>query len=116
MDPVTLIARALAAGNALRPADPDGPGAPAMQDAYACLWARVRRSLAGRPDGAMMLARHAEAPQTWEGPLMAELAAVGAADDDGLVAAAAALLRLAGEGLAEENRYRGSVNGRRGPA
>jgi hypothetical protein len=115
MDPVTLIARALAAGNALRPDDADG-GASAMRDAYACLWARVRRSLASRPAGAMMLARHAEAPQTWAAPLRAELAAVGAADDDGLVAAAAALLRLAGEGLTEENGCRGSVNGRRGPA
>jgi hypothetical protein len=98
MDPVTLIVTALAAGATLRL----GNGAStAGQDAYASLWARVRRRMSGRPDGAMLLARHAEAPLTWEGPLRAELVAAGAACDAELATAAAALLRLA-----DENGYR----------
>jgi hypothetical protein len=91
MDPVTLVITALAAGTALGLKD---TAATAVRDAYAILWARVRKRLASRPDGAMLLARHAEAPQTWEAPLAAELSASGAAQDTDLLAAALGLLRL----------------------
>jgi hypothetical protein len=94
MDPVALIVTALAEGTALEPRD---TSATALQGAYASLWARVRKRLAGLPDGATVLARHAEAPQTGEAPLSAALAAAGAAHDDDLIAAATALLRLADE-------------------
>jgi hypothetical protein len=93
MDPVALIVAALAAGNALML--PDGT-CRAQVEAYAALRSLVRRRLDGHPQGAMLLARHADAPQTWAGPLGAALAAAGAARDDELVAAAAALLELAG--------------------
>lgn len=115
-----LIVSALAAGNTLRSPDAPGPaaGGPVMggpvaggtvvmsrpvasgsrpapvQDAHACLWSRVRRSLAGRPAGAMMLARHAEAPATWAAPLTAELRAAGAGENSELVRAAVDLLRM----------------------
>src|SRR5262245_66509311 len=106
MDPVLLIVSALAAGNSLRP--PDAPWLAAavsgsaangsrpatVQAAYARLWSRVRRSLAGRPAGAMMLSRHADAPLTWAGPLTAELRAARAGEDPELVAAATDLLRM----------------------
>lgn len=98
MDPVTLIVTALGAGTTL---GLENGASTAVQDAYASLWARVRRRMSGRPDGAMLLARHAEAPQTWEAPLRAELVAAGAACDAELVTAAAALLRLT-----DENGYR----------
>src|SRR5450755_425873 len=115
MDPVALIVTALAEGTALEPRD---TSATALQGAYASLWARVRKRLAGLPDGATVLARHAEAPQTWEAPLSAALAAAGAAHDDDLIAAATALLRLADEPGFRSGRYapgapdtRNSLNG-----
>jgi len=49
MDPVALIVTALAEGTALEPRD---TSATALQGAYASLWARVRKRLAGLPDGA----------------------------------------------------------------
>jgi hypothetical protein len=94
MDPVTLVITALAAGTALGLKD---TAASAVRDAYASLWARVRKRLAARPNGAMVLARHAEAPHTWEAPLAAELVAAGAAQDADLVTAALGLLRLVDE-------------------
>jgi hypothetical protein len=94
MDPVRLIVTALAAGTAL---GRHGASGTRPQDAYASLWARVRKRLASRPDAAMVLARHAEAPHTWEAPLIAELAAAGAGQDADLIAAATALLSLTDE-------------------
>jgi hypothetical protein len=91
MDSVNQVVTALAAGTAL---GLHGTAGTAIQDAYARLWARARRRLASRPDAAMVLARHAEAPQTWAHRLGAELTAAGAADDQGLIAAARALLDL----------------------
>jgi hypothetical protein len=91
MDPVRPIVTALAAGTAL---GLHGTAGTAIQDAYARLWARVRRRLASRPDAAMVLARHAEAPQTWASRLAAELTAAGAAQDEELLAAAQALVDL----------------------
>ena len=41
-----------------------------------------------------MLARYEEAPDTWQGPLTAELTAVGAGADKDLVTAAQALMQL----------------------
>jgi hypothetical protein len=97
MDQVELIVAALAAGSALMPHDgaPDQQSAAAALAASASLRALARKRLAARPDAAMVLARHAEAPQTWQGPLAAELTAAGAAGDEALVAAAAVVLRLA---------------------
>lgn len=104
MDPVLLVVSALDAGNSRRPPDAPGPAAggcasggsrPAtVQAAYARLWSRVRRALAGRPAGAMMLSRHADAPLTWAAPLTAELRAARAGEDPELVAAAADVLRM----------------------
>jgi len=103
------IVAALAAGSTLR-WSPDAPGllssAPvaggavsgprpaSVRDAYARLWSRVRRSLASRPGGLMMLARHADAPHTWAAPLTAELRAAGAGEDPELVTAATDLHRM----------------------
>ena len=85
MDPVTLIVTALAAGAAS--ALQDGASA-AVKDAYARLRAAVKKRLAGRPEGELVLAEHEAAPQTWQAPLAAELSAAGAEGDADLVAAA----------------------------
>jgi len=102
MDPVTLIVAALAAGAALGLKD---AASAAVKDAYAGLKALVRRRLAGRPDGELVLARHEAAPQTWEGPLAAELSAAGAAGDADLVAAAQTLMSLVDEAGSRLGKY-----------
>jgi hypothetical protein len=91
MDPVTLILTALAAGAALGVKD---TASAAVKDAYEGLKVLVKKRFAGRRDGELVLARYEEAPDTWKGPLTAELTAVGAAADEDLVTAAQALMQL----------------------
>src|SRR5262247_627540 len=94
MDPITLIVTALAAGAALGVKD---TASAAVKDAYEGLKALVKKRFAGRRDGELVLARYEEAPDSWEGPLTAELTAVRADSDAKLVAAAQAVMRLADE-------------------
>jgi hypothetical protein len=94
MDPITLIVTALTAGAALGVQD---TASAMVKDAYAGLKALVRRRLGGDPGAEMMLARHEQAPDTWQAPLRAELARTGAEGDADLIAAARTLLDLVGE-------------------
>jgi hypothetical protein len=94
MDPITLIVTALAAGAALGVKD---AASAAVKDAYAGLKALVRKRLGGGQDAEVVLAKHEQAPETWQAPLMAELAEARADCDRDLIAAAQALLDLAGE-------------------
>lgn len=111
MDPVTLIVTALAAGAAS--ALQDGVSA-AVKDAYARVRALVAKRFAGRPAGELVLAQHETAPQTWEAPLAAELAASGAGDDAGLVAAAQALMNLVDAAGSRSGKYTVTVHGSQG--
>ena len=111
MDPITLIVAALAAGAAVGITD---TASSAIKDAYAGLKALVRKRLAGRPDAELVLARHAEAPTTWEGPLAAELSAAGADTDPDLIQAAQALMRLADESGYRAGKYSVDVRGSQG--
>jgi hypothetical protein len=111
MDPVTLIVTALAAGAAS--ALQDGASA-AVKDAYTRVRALVRRRFAGRPKGELVLAEHEAAPQTWQAPLAAELAAAGADGDADLVAAAQALMSLVDEAGARSGKYAVSVRDSQG--
>ncbi len=111
MDPVALIVTALAAGAAS--ALQDGASA-AVKDAYARLRAAVRKRLAGRPDGELVLARHETAPQTWQAPLTAELSEAGAGDDAGLTTAAQALMELLDAAGAQAGKYAVVVSGSQG--
>ena len=74
MDPITLIVSALAAGAALGLQD---TASAMVKDAYASLKALVRRRLGGDPGAELVLTRHEQAPETWQAPLMAELARPG---------------------------------------
>ena len=94
MDPITLIVTALAAGAALGVTD---TASAMVKDAYAGLKALVKKRLGDGPDAELVLAKHEKAPETWQGPLMAELAETGADGDRDLIAAAKALLELVGE-------------------
>jgi len=111
MDPVTLIVTALAAGAAFGLKD---TASAAVKDAYGGLKALAKRRLVRRRDGELVLARHAEAPQVWEGPLAAELTAAGAAEDAGLVEAAQALMGLVDEAGSRAGKYAVQVQGSQG--
>jgi hypothetical protein len=110
MDPVTLIVMALAAGAALGLKD---TASQAVKDAYSGLKVLVKKRFAGRAEGELVLAKHEEAPETWQAPLMAELAAAGADHDRDLLAAAKALLDLVGEARGA-GKYTVDVHGAQG--
>ena len=84
MDPITLIVTALAAVAVSGVMD---SASSAVKDAYASLKALVRKRLAGRPDAELVLARHEQAPETWQAPLAAVLDDAGAGRDADVVAA-----------------------------
>lgn len=111
MDPITLIVTALAAGAVSGITD---SASSAVKDAYASLKALVRKRLAGRPDAELVLARHEQAPETWQAPLAAVLGDVGADRDTDLVAAAQALLRLVDAAGAGAGKYTVDVRGAQG--
>ena len=111
MDPITLIVTALAAGAALGVRDST---ARAVKDAYEALKALVNKRLGGGPNAAFMLARHEQAPSTWQEPLKAELAGTGADLDRNLIAAAQALLDLVGEAGLQSGKYTVDARGAQG--
>ena len=110
MDPITLIVTALAAGAAQGLTD---TASAAVKDAYARLKARVKKRLGGGPDTELVLAKHERAPETWQAPLMAELAESGAEGDRDLIAAAQALLDLVGK-TAPPGKYTVEARGAQG--
>ena len=102
MDPITLIVTALAAGAALGVQD---TASAMVKDAYSSLKALVKKRLGGGPDAELVLTKHEQAPETWQAPLMAELAQTGADRDYDLIAAANALLDLLGEAGGRTGKY-----------
>jgi len=111
MDPVTLIVTALAAGAAMGVQD---TASAMIKDAYAGLKALVKRRLGGGPNAEYVLARHEQAPETWQAPLMAELAETGADRDGDLIAAAQALLDLVGPAGVRAGKYAVDARGAQG--
>lgn len=111
MDPITLIITALAAGAASGFRE---TASAAVMDAYEGLKGLVRKRLSGRRDGDLVLARHAEAPKAWEGPLAAELEAAGADHDQNLVAAAQAMMKLVDAAGSRAGKYTVDVRGSQG--
>jgi len=111
MDPVTLIVTALAAGAAT--ALQDGVSS-AVKDAYARLTALVKKRFAAHPERELVLARHEQAPHVWGKPLAEELAASRAAEDQDLVAAAQALMRLVDAAGSAVGKYQVVVHGSQG--
>ena len=110
MDPITLIVTALAAGAALGAQDTVSA---MIKDAYSGLKALARKRLGGGPGAELVLAKHEQAPETWQAPLVAELAEAGADRDHELIAAAKALLDLIGE-AGGAGKYTVDVRGAQG--
>lgn len=111
MDPITLIVTALAAGAVSGITE---SASSAVRDAYASLKALARKRLTDRPDAELVLARHEQAPETWQAPLAAVLGEAGADRDTDLVAAAQALLRLVDTAGARAGKYTVDVRGAQG--
>ena len=111
MDPITLIVAALAAGAGLGVQD---TASAMVKDAYAGLKALVKKRLGGGSDAELVLAKHERAPETWQAPLMAELAETGADSDRDLIAAAEVLLDLVSEARGKEGKYTVDVRGAQG--
>ena len=111
MDPISLIVTALAAGAALGVQD---TASAMIKDAYASLKALVTKRLGGGPGAELVLAKHEGAPETWQAPLMAELAESGADGDHDLIVAAQALLDLVGDAGGRAGKYTVDVRGAQG--
>jgi hypothetical protein len=111
MDPITLIVTALVAGAALGAQDTVSA---MVKDAYVGLKALVRKRLGGGPGAELVLAKHEKAPETWQAPLMAELAEAGADGDRDLIAAAQTLLDLIDEAGGQAGKYTVDVRGAQG--
>ena len=111
MDPVTLIVTALAAGAAMGIQD---TASSMVKDAYASLKAMVKKRLGGGSNADYVLARHEQAPETWQAPLSAELTQAGADRDDDLIAAAQALLDLVGQAGQAKAKYAVDARGAQG--
>ena len=111
MDPITLIVTALAAGAALGVQD---TASAMIKDAYASLKALVAKRLGGGPGAELVLAKHERAPETWQAPLMAELAETGAGGDRDLIVAAQAVLDLVGQAGGRTGKFTVDVRGAQG--
>jgi hypothetical protein len=111
VDPVSVIAAALAAGAAAGVQD---TASAAVKDAYARLRGLVGRWVAGKPDAEVVLGRHAEAPQTWQASLEALLADSEAGRDPEVIKAAQALLALVDQAGAQAGKYRVDLRGSQG--
>jgi hypothetical protein len=111
VDPVTLIVTALATGVALALKDRANAE---VRDAYGNLKALVRRYLADRPGGELVLERYEQEPTTWQVPLEAELRATGADSSLDLLSAAQALMALADETGSRAGKYDVEVRGAHG--
>ena len=111
MDPITLIVTALAAGAALGAQDTVSA---MVKDVYAGLKALVKKRLGDGPGAELVLAKHEQAPETWQAPLMAELAETGADGDRDLIAAAQALLDLLAEAEGRPGKYTVDARGTQG--
>jgi len=111
MDPITLIVIALAAGAALGAQETVSA---MIKDAYSGLKALARKRLGGGPGAELVLAKHEQAPETWQAPLMAELAETGADGDRDLILAAQALLDLISKAEGRTGKYTVDVRGAQG--
>ena len=82
VEPVTLIASALAAG-ALKGVGESASAA--VKDAYAALKAAVRAKFAGQPSAELVLVEHENDPDTYERPLAKQVVQVGIDQDPRIV-------------------------------
>jgi len=108
MEPVTIIATALAAGAAAAARETAGA---AVRDAYAGLKALIQRRFAGDAGAELALEKHATSPDVWEKPLEEALKESGAAADETILEAAQALMAEADPEGAARGKYTLTITG-----
>jgi hypothetical protein len=115
MDPVSLILAALVTGVATGLAT--GPGekaAAAVQKAYGGLRDALKRRLAGKPAAQDAVEQYVADPQAWKGNLEVHLRQAGVDQDQGVLEAAASVLRLADPSGAAAGKYAVNLAGAQG--
>jgi hypothetical protein len=115
MDPVSLILAALVTGVATGLAT--GPGekaAAAVQTAYGGLRDALKRRLAGKPAAQDAVEQYVADPQAWKGNLEVHLRQAGVDQDQGVLEAAASVLRLADPSGAAAGKYAVNLAGAQG--
>jgi hypothetical protein len=108
VDPVSLIAAALAAGAV---AGARNTATEAVRDSYTALKELVRRRLSERISGQEALARHETAPDQDGGVLEAELVAARASDDPAMVDATQQLLAMLNPAGTRAGKYAVDLSG-----
>lgn len=111
MEPVSLIVGALAAG-ALKGAGESATEA--VKDAYRGLKSAVAARFADKPTAEVVLAAHAEDPDTYDKPLAKELTTAGVDTDPRIVALAQELMALLDQAGATAGKYRVDLTGAQG--
>jgi hypothetical protein len=111
VDPVTLLATALASG-ALKGASETATTA--VKDAYIALKNLVAKRLGGEPSGEMVLSEHQNKPDVWHAPLVEVLTKSGAAEDLAVVEAAQQLLGLLDQEGTRVGKYTLDLRGSQG--
>lgn len=111
MDPVTLIAGALAAG-ALKGAGDTATSA--VKDAYTTLKTAVAARFAERQVPTAVLDEHEEDPETYERPLAKRIHQADAADDPRIVELAQTLMHLMDDEGTRAGKYTVDVRGAKG--
>ncbi|HBY96210.1 MAG: hypothetical protein M5U01_39685 [Ardenticatenaceae bacterium] len=102
MDPVSLILAALVAGVAAGATD---TASQAIKDGYAGLKDLIKKRLADKPQGEMVLAEYEKDPETWEKPLRKSLIETGADQDERIVRQAQQVLALINPQQAAQGKY-----------
>jgi hypothetical protein len=115
VDPITLIVTALTTGasaGAIEALKDDAKEK--AKAAYAKLHELVKRRLRGNAPSELILAEHANDPETYMGALAKKLTEAGVADDAGLLAAATALMDLVDRTGARAGQYNVTVTNSKG--
>jgi hypothetical protein len=110
VDPITLIATALAAGVSAAVKDTAGQ---AIKDAYESLKGLIRRKFGSKPI-AEAVEQHEAAPDAGRESLKTALADAGADRDEEILAAAKKVLELADPEGAAKGKYNVTISGSKG--
>jgi hypothetical protein len=111
VDPVSLIVGALAAGAVKGVGE---TASVAVGDAYAALKSAVAARFRGKPAAELVLAEHADDPETYDKPLAKQVAETGADTDPRIVQLAQELMGLLDRQGATAGKYRVEVRDARG--
>jgi hypothetical protein len=111
VDPVSLVLNALTSGAAQGVADSVSD---AVKSAYGKLKELVGANLSGNKSAEVVLAEHANDPETWQTPLVKALATSGALEDQAVIQAAQQLMALLDPAGTAQGKYQIDLRGAQG--